>query len=226
MKNIKKEDGVITILTLTTVLFVISFLISSYIIVSNKVKTQKELLSETREIYESKQTMEEIYNSYFSNDNIILIYTENQFLKIGSNENIKIEEANNKYYVFSNTGKYLLMNDLEINESVLPENWIAPEFFFLKSQNKPGLIDYNGHKVKILYQDGTEKIFDGNPAITLDIADGNVYILPDRYIQGTANIDTSRTLVRSYTGTNEEYTGKYIITGTTTENSVKIYRRK
>ncbi len=64
MKNLKKENGVITIITLVTILFIVSFLISSYILVANKVKIQKEIVSETRKIYEPKSSMEEIYNSY------------------------------------------------------------------------------------------------------------------------------------------------------------------
>lgn len=64
MKNIKKEEGAITIITLVTILFIVSFLISSYIIVANKVRIQKEIVSEIGKIYEPKSTMEEIYNSY------------------------------------------------------------------------------------------------------------------------------------------------------------------
>lgn len=124
MKKIKSENGVITMITLVTVLFMISFLISSYIIVANKVKTQKEMLAETKAIYEPKSTMEEIYNSYFSNENIIPIYTVEQLLNMGSGQqNVYI---NGKYYNFTNDENtiYMLMNDLSFRASDYEENKI------------------------------------------------------------------------------------------------------
>ena len=66
MTKIRDQKGAITMITLITVLFLVSFLMSTYIIISNKVKTQKEMLNETKSIYEPKVTMEEIYNSYFN----------------------------------------------------------------------------------------------------------------------------------------------------------------
>ena len=72
MKRLKSEKGVITMITLVTVLFMISFLISSYIIVANKVRTQKEMMAETKSIYEPKSTMEEILNLLQDNARLAL----------------------------------------------------------------------------------------------------------------------------------------------------------
>lgn len=116
MKKLKSEKGVITLITLVTVLFMLSFLISSYVIVSNKVKTEKEMVSETKKIYEPTARMEEIYNSYFSNDDIIPIYTVEQLLSIGSGENISI---NGKIYTFGEDNTYVLKNSLEFDV----DNW-------------------------------------------------------------------------------------------------------
>ena len=97
MKKIKNEKGAITILVLVSVLFMVSFLISSYAIVANKVKAQKEIVSQTRDIYNNTENIQGIYNSYFSNDNIIPIYTAEQFRKITKlNENNPLINRRNR----------------------------------------------------------------------------------------------------------------------------------
>ena len=127
MKSLRSEKGAITLITLITILFLISFLMTSYMWVSNKVKTQKEILSETKKIYEPKTTMEEIYNSYFTDNSIRPIYTVEQLLAIGNNDTINIY---GKVYTFSNTENtaYLLKNDLEfiVNDLNLEVDWIPP----------------------------------------------------------------------------------------------------
>ena len=114
MKKIKSENGVITMITLITVLITVSLLITSYILIANKVRTQKEIVDETRKIYEPTSRMEEIYNSYFNNENIIPVYTVEQLQAIGTEEIINID---GKYYTFSNNENtvYVLMNNLEFN---------------------------------------------------------------------------------------------------------------
>jgi len=120
----KSEKGVITMVTLITVIFMISFLMSTYAIVANKVKTQKEIVAETKTIYEPKYTMEEIYNSYFSKEKTIPIYTVEQLLAMGSGqENVYV---NGKYYNFTNDENtvYMLMNDLSFSVSDYEQNKI------------------------------------------------------------------------------------------------------
>lgn len=123
MRNIKNQDGMITMLVLITVMFLLSFLISAYLLISNKLKSEQDIVSETKRIYEGTSSMDEIYNSYFSNDEIAPIYTAGQLIKIGSGENITI---NGKYYNFSKTAKYVLMNDIEFDASKLEleNDWI------------------------------------------------------------------------------------------------------
>ena len=156
MNKLKNENGAITIIVLVTILFSVAFLISSYVIIKNKVQVQKEIISETKKAYEDGKSMEEIYNSNFSTSEAIPIYTKEQYLKIGSNEEVKV---NNKYYTFSSTGTYILMNSLELYESELPLNWDAPEYVF---ENTDGVIDYSGYIVRVIYANNTEDIFDGN----------------------------------------------------------------
>lgn len=64
MKNLKSEKGAITMLVLISLVFLTTFLISSYAIMSNKMKTQKKVISDTKEIYES-YSLNEMYESYF-----------------------------------------------------------------------------------------------------------------------------------------------------------------
>lgn len=137
MKNVKSEKGAITILVLISVLSFVAFLISSYVIVSNKAKSQKEIVEQTKEIYSTKESMEEIYNSYFANSEIIPIYTVEQFLKIGNNQDVVINEENSKIYNFSDDGVYVLMNDL-----VLEKEWYSNEL-----NGKIKAFELNGHKI-------------------------------------------------------------------------------
>ena len=215
MKNIKSEKGAITILVLVSVLSMLSFLISSYVIIANKVQEQKEIIVQTRSVY-GNYDLDEIYDSYFNNGEVVPIYDTNQLFKLGTNVNGTIKQMNNKIYTFSNTGKYILMEDLEIDESELPKGWIAPELFFMRKNNKLGKIDYNGHTIKVKYSDGEEIIYDGTPVMILNIAKGSIEIRNDTYKIITTNDDGTTTT------TEDEYTGKYVITGTSNKDTVKI----
>lgn len=145
MKKLKNEKGAITILVLVSILFMVSFLISSYAIVANKVKTQKEMISQTRDIYNSTKSMEEIYNSYFSNDAIIPIYTAEQFKKIttldennpllkGEIEDVMINEEG-KIYKYSIDSVYVLMNNINLEQ----------EYTLIEGIN----LKTNGYKINI-----------------------------------------------------------------------------
>lgn len=117
MKKVKSENGAITMIVLVSVIFIVSFLISSYVLISNKAQTQKDIIEETRKIYEPIGSMEEIYNSYFNNSNIVPVYTVEQLLMMGTeSKNVNI---NGKYYNFDNDENtiYVLMNDLKFRAS-------------------------------------------------------------------------------------------------------------
>lgn len=163
MKKLNSEKGAITMITLITILFMISFLMTSYVLLANKVKTQKEMLNETTEIYKPKLTMEEIYNSYFTNDNIVPIYTTEQLLAMGSNEKINIE---GKIYTFDNNNNtiYLLKADLEFNANdlELEADWIPP----YEDTNFAANFDWNGHTVKVTELSGNIITYDGKYLVT------------------------------------------------------------
>lgn len=108
----KKERGSITIITLITILFMLSFLISTYVIISNRRQAQTEIKRETQEIYEDNvEDIDEIYNSYFAEDNeVIPIYTLEQLFKVGTGEKAVI---NNKIYTLTSSANYNLMTNLD-----------------------------------------------------------------------------------------------------------------
>lgn len=149
MKKFKNEKGAITILVLVSILFMVSFLISSYAMVANKVKAQKEVVAQTRAIYNNTEDVEEIYNSFLI-DNIIPIYTVEQLLAIGSDEKI---EVNGEYYTFSNdtSTKYVLMNDLSLNTYDYGD-----DYYWVPINDRDDLVslfDDNGYKIEVEYKD-------------------------------------------------------------------------
>ena len=154
MRSIKSENGMITMITLVTILFMISSLVTTYILVANKVKTQKEMINETRSIYEPKSTMEEIYNSYFNNDNIIPIYTVQQLLMMGKEQ--KDVNINGKYYDFNNDENtiYILMNDLRFKASDYSDQ--LTNGYWTPIGNNTELIakfEGRGHTIEVIYDD-------------------------------------------------------------------------
>ena len=156
MKKLNDEKGAIAMLALITVLFIASFLISAYVIISNKVQTQKEVVSQTKDVYESGKSMAEIYNSYFDSENIIPIYTAEQLLKVGSAEKVNI---NGKIYDFLNTNAvtYILMEDIEFDSIALEleSDWepLGANQSFLAN------FDGNGHKITVTDLNGDEHIY-------------------------------------------------------------------
>lgn len=135
--SVKSEKGAVTLLVLVTILFFVMVLMSIYILVSNKTQAQIEMTRETRRIY-GKETAKDIYSSFFG-DNIIPIYTAEQFKEIGSNKNIPINEEGAKYYKFSAASTYVLMNDLAFENNGV---------FTLDFEGN-GRLEGNGHEVRI-----------------------------------------------------------------------------
>ena len=69
----KKDRGSITIITLVTILFMLSFLISTYVIISNRRQAQTEIKRETQETYENNvEDIDAIYNSYFADEKEVI----------------------------------------------------------------------------------------------------------------------------------------------------------
>ena len=154
MKKIKEEKGAITIIVLVSLIFFVSFLVSTYLILANKSQSQLEIIEQTKEIYDNSESITDIYNSYFA-DEVIPIYTVEQLLKIGTGDNIVIKEAGNKIYNFGQDGTYMLMNDLEFDvadwEGALGEDGFIP-IGDIELENG-GKVDFEGNNHKITVVD-------------------------------------------------------------------------
>ncbi len=108
LKNVAKENGAITLIVLITMIFIVSFLILTYISITNKAQTEAEITQKIKDKYGKVENAESIYNSYIGK-NVIPIYTVEELLKIGTGEKIEIK---GKTYTFSADKAYILMNDL------------------------------------------------------------------------------------------------------------------
>lgn len=153
MKTLKSENGAITILVLVSVLFMVSFLISSYVIIANKVQAQKEVIQETRRIYESGKSLEEIYNSYFNVENIIPIYTVEQLMMMGEGAlNVNID---GKYYNFENNENtiYVLMNNIEFNAIDYEQNETIDKWKYVNFHG-------NGNTITVTYIDNDNEEYE------------------------------------------------------------------
>ena len=64
MKKLKSENGAIAILVLISLVFLTTFLISSYVIMSNKMQSQRKVISDTKDIYENYD-LNQMYEYYF-----------------------------------------------------------------------------------------------------------------------------------------------------------------
>lgn len=110
MRKTKNEKGVATLFVLISGLFFIAFIMGILILSSTKKQTQIELGGEIQSIY--NQSNEETVNNI---KNIVPIYTADQLLKMGSGEEIPIEQEGNKKYLFSETAQYVLCDNIELN---------------------------------------------------------------------------------------------------------------
>lgn len=109
----KKERGSITIVTLVTIIFMLSILVSVNVIVLNREQAQAEIKRETKKIYENGlDNIEDEYNSYFAQESgEIPIYTVDDLLKIGTGKHIVV---NDKIYKCQSTSKYILKDNIKL----------------------------------------------------------------------------------------------------------------
>lgn len=154
MRELKNEKGAITILVLISILFMVSFLISSYVIIANKVKTQKEVIEQTRKIYE-EGNIEDIYINYFSTE-IIPIYNAEQLIRIGSDDKYLI---GNKYYELSENATYILMDNISFDSRDFAylngNDWIPTGRRNIKFEG-------NGKEITVTNQEGIIKKYNEN----------------------------------------------------------------
>lgn len=148
-RNLKSEKGAITLVVLIGMLFLTAFLMSMYIQIANRAQNSAETTKQIEEQYNNLNEANALYDSYFANTNVIPIYTKEQLAKIGSGEQILI---NNKVYTFSTSGYYTIQNDLKLggiyNEST--GTWSGTQWTPLTS-TFTGTLDGLGHTITGLY---------------------------------------------------------------------------
>ena len=112
--------------------------------------------------------------------NIIPIYTGEQFKKIGTGEEIQIEEAGGETYQFNIDSHYVLQNDIDLNCS--EENQWRP---ICISGAFKGILDGKNYRIKGIYINSEEQ----NKAL-IGYNDGTIQnvILSDGYISGTNGV--------------------------------------
>ena len=108
----RKERGAITIITLTTILFMLAFLISTFVIVANRRQAQAEIKTETKKIYESDvDNVDQVYENYFALESeTIPINTAEDLFKVATGEYII---NGNKIYKCTPNANYELKSNIE-----------------------------------------------------------------------------------------------------------------
>ena len=152
--NPKSQKGAITLVVLVGMLFLTAFLMSMYIAIANRAQNSAETTKQIQQQYNNLNEANAIYDSYFADTDIIPIYTKEQLAKIGSEEQVLI---NNKVYTFSVDGYYTIQNDLELggvyNENT--ETWSGTEWTPLTNEFT-GTLDGLGHTITGLYINNSE----------------------------------------------------------------------
>lgn len=147
--NAKSEKGAITLVVLVGMLFLTVFLMSVYIKLSNKAQTSTETTEQIARQYNNIKDVNNIYDSYFANTDVVPIYTKEQLAKIGSDEEVLID---GKVYTFSANAYYILKNDLDLggiyNESA--DVWSGQQWIPI-TNNFTGTLDGLGHKITGIY---------------------------------------------------------------------------
>lgn len=120
----KSERGAITLVTLATVVFILAFLLSSYVIIMNRLQAQAEIKRETGNIYsEGIENIEEVYQSFFAGETeIVPVTNAEQLLSIGTGKQMAV---NGKIYEYLPDKTYELKNDIEVNEEEYGDEYIT-----------------------------------------------------------------------------------------------------
>ena len=156
-ENLKSERGAITLIVLVTMIFLLTFLIVTYIKIANKAQTSAEITKQIAERYNNIGDAEDIYSTYSADDELIPIYTVDQLKKIGSGKQVSI---NGKTYTFASDGIYILQNDLNLGGKYdeATKTWTGTEWEPLpltdengKTYEFTGILDGLGHKITGLY---------------------------------------------------------------------------
>lgn len=110
----KNQKGAIALVTLGTVIFMLAFLLSSFVIIQNRIQAQAEIKKETAKLYEKDlENRETIYQKYFAaSTEVVPITNAEQLLSIGSNKEFAV---NGKIYKYSANKDYILKDNIYLD---------------------------------------------------------------------------------------------------------------
>lgn len=111
MFKLKSEKGSVVVYVLVTMIVFTIICVAIFIRSSNKQQMQIETLDKLQELYSSNETAEDVYKKYIGGD-VIPIYTQEQFLAIGSDSVLNI---NNTVYKLSKGLTYYLQSNINIS---------------------------------------------------------------------------------------------------------------
>lgn len=164
MKKVKEERGAIALIVLVSMLFLVSFLISSYIITSNRAKMEIELTEELAKTYDNTEEFT-VYDNPEGRE-YIPIYTLEQ-LKTALETTGNTIEINGQTYEIAEDSYIALQNDIEYNEGnyTISEDGVAVFDSSTATQWIPidvrddfeGTIDGLGHTISGLYISNTSE---------------------------------------------------------------------
>ena len=127
--------------------------------------------------------------------NIIPIYTGEQFKKIGTGEEIKIEEAGGEIYQFNIDSHYVLQNDINLNCS--EENqWVPIGGEGASSASNPfkGILDGKNYRIKGIYINSEEQykaLFNYNSGTIQNLILDDGYINATQFIAGIVAVNNA-----------------------------------
>ena len=135
----KSERGSITIITLTTILFMLAFLTSTYAIVANRRQAQEQIKKEVKAIYETKvANIEEVYNDAFVNfqkaeeilgiDSYKITYNFGDAAFVGNNYIVtdiplfNNENVNRNFDISLNVNNFVYVAEEDLHRNVIMSN--------------------------------------------------------------------------------------------------------
>lgn len=110
MLNLRNQKGSVVVYVLITMMVFTIICIGIFIKSSNKQQMQMETLDKLQELYSSDENVEDVYKKHIGGD-VIPIYTQEQFLAIGSDESLTI---NNSVYKLSKGNTYYLQSNINV----------------------------------------------------------------------------------------------------------------
>ena len=185
--NPKSEEGAITLIALVSVLFMMSFLMSMYILLANKAQRSSATTAEIARKYNNLDDLESIYANYLPEGDVIPIKTAEQFRQIGTDTTVEID---GKYYEFIEEGYYVLKNDIDLGGyDYNNDAWVSSKQWTPITSDFTGTLDGLGNSIKGLYinnNDDYQGLFGGLVATVKNLNIQDSYVKGDEYVGAVA----------------------------------------